>query len=254
MELQQPISLRKNQQQAGRRLEVLAEGVGEVAGQRRAATGCCWGAAIASVPEVDGSKILGLEGLPAGEMLEVVITGYSGVHQGEPLIAETFSSTKETIALSAMPDGISRTSRRACSGCGRAANGCASCCCSAPTVFLQRADGFPAALCAFLRGAGIRPGRAQLQHSLAQKIVVLQIKIVLDNDVRHSRSVAWALSSASWLLTMVLRISLSTGRKDSPADDGASCPFAACVSVEATGGLSSIRTGVRKAADLVVVL
>ncbi len=57
-------------------------------------------------PEVDGLVLIpGLEGLPAGEMLEVVITGaleYDLV--GEPLIAETFSSTKETIALSAMPD------------------------------------------------------------------------------------------------------------------------------------------------------
>ena len=104
MELQQPISLRKNQQQAGRRLEVLAEGVGEVAGS---GAPLLLGRSYRDAPEVDGLVLIpGVEGLPAGEMLEVVITGaleYDLV--GEPLIAETFSSTKETIALSAMPDG-----------------------------------------------------------------------------------------------------------------------------------------------------
>ena len=104
MELQQPISLRKNQQQAGRRLEVLAEGVGEVAGS---GAPLLLGRSYRDAPEVDGLVLIpGLEGLPAGEMLEVVITGameYDLV--GEPLIAETFSSTKEMIALSAMPDG-----------------------------------------------------------------------------------------------------------------------------------------------------
>jgi len=104
MELQQPISLRKNQQQAGRRLEVLVEGVGEVAGS---GAPLLLGRSYRDAPEVDGLVLIpGLEGLPAGEMLEVVITGameYDLV--GEPLIAETFSSTKEMIALSAMPDG-----------------------------------------------------------------------------------------------------------------------------------------------------
>ncbi len=93
MELQQPISLRKNQAQVGKQLQILVEGEGEIAGNREP---LLLGRSYRDAPEVDGLVLVpGVRGVPAGEMIEVYINGameYDLV--GEPLIAETFSSAK----------------------------------------------------------------------------------------------------------------------------------------------------------------
>ena len=91
MERQQPISLRKNQAQVGKMLEILVEGEGEVEGSGEP---LLLGRSYRDAPEVDGLVLVpGVRGVPAGAMIEVHINGameYDLV--GEPLIAETFSS------------------------------------------------------------------------------------------------------------------------------------------------------------------
>jgi ribosomal protein S12 methylthiotransferase len=91
MELQQPISLRKNQAQVGKQLEILIEGEGEIEGS---GAPLLLGRSYRDAPEVDGLVLVpGISGVPAGSMLEVFINGameYDLV--GEPLIVETFSS------------------------------------------------------------------------------------------------------------------------------------------------------------------
>jgi ribosomal protein S12 methylthiotransferase len=98
MELQQPISLRKNQAQVGKRLEILIEGEGEIEGS---GDPLLLGRSYRDAPEVDGLVLVpGLSGVPLGEMIEVHINGameYDLV--GEPLQMETFTSTKVTVQL-----------------------------------------------------------------------------------------------------------------------------------------------------------
>jgi ribosomal protein S12 methylthiotransferase len=98
MELQQPISLRKNQAQVGKRLEILIEGEGEIEGSGEP---LLLGRSYRDAPEVDGLVLVpGLSGVPLGEMIEVHINGameYDLV--GEPLLMETFRSTKATVQL-----------------------------------------------------------------------------------------------------------------------------------------------------------
>ena len=98
MECQQPISLRKNQAQIGKLLDVLIEGEGEFetedgSGERAP---LLLGRSYRDAPEVDGLVLIpGLAGIPAGEMIQVHINGameYDLV--GEPLVVETFSSRK----------------------------------------------------------------------------------------------------------------------------------------------------------------
>lgn len=91
MELQQPISLRKNQAQVGQQLEILVEGEGEIEGS---GAPLLLGRSYRDAPEVDGLVLVpGITGVPAGTMMEVFINGameYDLV--GEPLLMETFSS------------------------------------------------------------------------------------------------------------------------------------------------------------------
>ncbi len=93
MEVQQQISLAKNQALVGRPLEILVEGEGELADSGEP---LLLGRSYRDAPEVDGLVLVpGLSGLPAGAMFQVYITGameYDLV--GEPLIDETFSSRK----------------------------------------------------------------------------------------------------------------------------------------------------------------
>ncbi len=65
MELQQAISLAKNQLQAGRRLEVLVDGAGD---------GVSIARSYRDAPEIDGFVVIEQE-LPVGDMLPVLITG-----------------------------------------------------------------------------------------------------------------------------------------------------------------------------------
>lgn len=98
MEAQQPISLRKNQMQVGKHLEILVEGEGEIAD-----TGdpLLLGRSYRDAPEVDGLVLVpGISGAPIGSMIEVHINGameYDLV--GEPLLAQTYSSTKGDFVL-----------------------------------------------------------------------------------------------------------------------------------------------------------
>ena len=98
MQLQQPISLGKNQAQVGKILDILVEGEGEVEGSGDALT---LGRSYRDAPEVDGLVLVpGVSGAPVGSMFKVHITGameYDLV--GEVLTTETFSSTKASIAL-----------------------------------------------------------------------------------------------------------------------------------------------------------
>jgi len=93
MEVQQPISLRKNQAQVGRMLEILVEGEGEIEGS---GDPLLLGRSYRDAPEVDGLVLVpGVSGAPVGSMMEVHINGameYDLV--GEPLLAETFVSKK----------------------------------------------------------------------------------------------------------------------------------------------------------------
>jgi len=93
MELQQPISLRKNQALVGRMLEILIEGEGEVEGS---GDPLLLGRSYRDAPEVDGLVLVpGVSGAPIGSMMEVHINGameYDLV--GEPLLVETFTSVR----------------------------------------------------------------------------------------------------------------------------------------------------------------
>jgi ribosomal protein S12 methylthiotransferase len=93
MELQQPISLRKNQAQVGRLLEVLVEGEGEIEGSGEP---LLLARSYRDAPEIDGLVLVpGVRGVAAGEMIEVHINGameYDLV--GEPLVTEVFSSKR----------------------------------------------------------------------------------------------------------------------------------------------------------------
>jgi ribosomal protein S12 methylthiotransferase len=93
MEVQQQISLRKNQAQVGKMLEILVEGEGEIEGTGEP---LLLGRSYRDAPEVDGLVLVpGLSGVSAGEMFQVYINGameYDLV--GEPLIVETFTSKK----------------------------------------------------------------------------------------------------------------------------------------------------------------
>lgn len=99
MELQQPISLRKNQAQVGKTLDVLVEGEGRVEGS---GAPLLLARSYRDAPEIDGLVLVpGVRGVPIGEMLQVHINGameYDLV--GEPLVAEVISSRRGTpIAL-----------------------------------------------------------------------------------------------------------------------------------------------------------
>jgi ribosomal protein S12 methylthiotransferase len=93
METQQPISLRKNQAQVGKMLDVLIEGEGEIEGSGEP---LLLGRSYRDAPEIDGLVLIpGFSGAAPGEMIEVHINSameYDLV--GEPLIAQTFSSSK----------------------------------------------------------------------------------------------------------------------------------------------------------------
>lgn len=93
METQQPISLRKNQAQVGKRLEILVEGEGEIG---ETGDPLLLGRSYRDAPEIDGLVLVpGIAGVPIGEMMEVHINGameYDLV--GEALVMETFSSKK----------------------------------------------------------------------------------------------------------------------------------------------------------------
>jgi ribosomal protein S12 methylthiotransferase len=98
METQQPISLRKNQAQVGKMLEILVEGEGEIA---ETGDPLLLGRSYRDAPEVDGLVLVpGVSGAPIGSMMEVHINGameYDLV--GEPLLAQVFSSSKTAVTL-----------------------------------------------------------------------------------------------------------------------------------------------------------
>lgn len=96
MEIQQPISLRKNQAQVGKMLDVLVEAEGEIEGS---GDPLLLARSYRDAPEVDGLVLIpGISGMPIGEMMQVHINGameYDLV--GEPLVMETFRSAKGNI-------------------------------------------------------------------------------------------------------------------------------------------------------------
>ncbi len=101
MEVQQPISLRKNQAQVGKLLDVLVEGEGRVEGSGEP---LLLARSYRDAPEIDGLVLIpGVRGVAPGEMMQVLINGameYDLV--GEPLVSETFSSRRSApIAFSA---------------------------------------------------------------------------------------------------------------------------------------------------------
>lgn len=106
MEAQQPISLRKNQAMVGRKLEVLVEAEAEARAEdgSGAVEPLLVARSYRDAPEVDGLVLIpGVQGVPAGEMIEVYINGameYDLV--GEPLVVETFSSKRGSIPLSSI--------------------------------------------------------------------------------------------------------------------------------------------------------
>ena len=97
MELQQPISLRKNQAQVHNLMDVLVEGVGE----STRGEPLLLGRSYRDAPEVDGLVLIpGVRDVAAGAMLQVHITGameYDLI--GERMEIETFSSTRASIGL-----------------------------------------------------------------------------------------------------------------------------------------------------------
>ena len=97
MELQQPISLRKNQAQVHNLMDVLVEGVGE----STRGEPLLLGRSYRDAPEVDGLVLIpGVRDVAAGAMLRVHITGameYDLI--GERMEIETFSSTRASIGL-----------------------------------------------------------------------------------------------------------------------------------------------------------
>ncbi|MCB0046396.1 MAG: 30S ribosomal protein S12 methylthiotransferase RimO [Caldilineaceae bacterium] len=99
MQVQQQISLAKNQAQIGKMLDILVEGEGEIEGSGEP---LILGRSYRDAPEVDGLVLVpGLSGVPAGEMFQVHINGameYDLV--GEALVAETFSSKKSNLSFS----------------------------------------------------------------------------------------------------------------------------------------------------------
>lgn len=98
MELQQPISLRKNQAQVGKMLDVLVEAEGEIEGS---GDPLLLARSYRDAPEVDGLVLIpGISGVPIGEMMQVHINGameYDLV--GEPLLVETFRSARQEVLL-----------------------------------------------------------------------------------------------------------------------------------------------------------
>jgi len=98
METQQPISLKKNQAQVGKMLKILVEGEGEIA---ETGAPLLLGRSYRDAPEVDGLVLVpGISGAPIGSMMEVHINGameYDLV--GEPLLAETFTSSRANLEL-----------------------------------------------------------------------------------------------------------------------------------------------------------
>lgn len=102
MELQQPISLRKNQAMVGKMLDVLVEAEGKTQAERgRRSEPLLLGRSYRDAPEVDGLVLIpGVSGVNPGEMLQVHINGameYDLV--GEPLVTEVFKSSKAEISL-----------------------------------------------------------------------------------------------------------------------------------------------------------
>jgi ribosomal protein S12 methylthiotransferase len=93
MQVQQPISLRKNQAQVGKLLDVLVEGEGEVEGS---GAPLVLGRSYRDAPEIDGLVLIpNIGGAPVGEFLQVHINGameYDLV--GEVLMNEVFLSKK----------------------------------------------------------------------------------------------------------------------------------------------------------------
>ena len=91
MELQQPISLARNQAQVGRALPVLVEGHGD---------GLSVGRTYRDAPEIDGLVLIPGE-LPLGELVPVRIdgamtydlTGVPAMADGQPLIAGSLAPT-----------------------------------------------------------------------------------------------------------------------------------------------------------------
>lgn len=97
MELQQPISLRRNQLQVGKQLTILVEGEGQIEGSGEP---LLLGRSYRDAPEVDGLVLVpGLTNVPVGEMFEVYINGameYDLV--GEPVL-QTFKSRKSNVEI-----------------------------------------------------------------------------------------------------------------------------------------------------------
>jgi ribosomal protein S12 methylthiotransferase len=93
MQVQQPISLRKNQAQVGKLLDVLVEGEGEVEGS---GAPLVLGRSYRDAPEIDGLVLIpNIQGALVGEFLQVHINGameYDLV--GEVLVDELFLSQK----------------------------------------------------------------------------------------------------------------------------------------------------------------
>jgi len=98
MAQQQPISLRKNQAQVGRMLDILVEGEGEIEGSREP---LLLGRSYRDAPEIDGLVLVpGAGRAPVGEMIQVHINGameYDLV--GELLRGEVFNSRRAAVDL-----------------------------------------------------------------------------------------------------------------------------------------------------------
>jgi ribosomal protein S12 methylthiotransferase len=114
MEAQQPISLRRNQAQVGKMLDVLIEGEGALAvagdgagkaGKRKGGEPLLLGRSYRDAPEVDGLVLIpGASGAQPGDMLRVHINGameYDLV--GELLPTEIFRSSKAAHAAPVAP-------------------------------------------------------------------------------------------------------------------------------------------------------